>query len=43
MCGISGLVNCGDSETLGRMTAIQAHRGPDDAGLSRNKETVLAC
>jgi asparagine synthase (glutamine-hydrolysing) len=33
MCGISGLVNCGDSETLARMTAVQAHRGPDDAGL----------
>jgi asparagine synthase (glutamine-hydrolysing) len=33
MCGISGLVNCGDRETLARMTHIQAHRGPDDAGL----------
>jgi asparagine synthase (glutamine-hydrolysing) len=33
MCGISGLVNCGDKETLTRMTAIQAHRGPDDSGL----------
>jgi asparagine synthase (glutamine-hydrolysing) len=33
MCGISGLVNCGDRETLSRMTAVQAHRGPDDAGL----------
>jgi asparagine synthase (glutamine-hydrolysing) len=33
MCGISGLVNCGDKETLARMTAIQAHRGPDDGGL----------
>ncbi len=33
MCGISGLANCGDRETLGRMTAIQAHRGPDDSGL----------
>ncbi len=33
MCGISGLVNCGDRETLGRMTSVQAHRGPDDAGL----------
>jgi asparagine synthetase B (glutamine-hydrolysing) len=42
MCGISGRVNCRDSETLER-TVIQAHRGPDDAGLSRNKETVLAC
>jgi asparagine synthase (glutamine-hydrolysing) len=33
MCGISGLFNCGDRETLVRMTAIQAHRGPDDFGL----------
>lgn len=33
MCGISGLVNCGDSDTLARMTQIQAHRGPDDSGL----------
>jgi len=33
MCGISGLVNCGDREVLHRMTGIQAHRGPDDAGL----------
>jgi len=33
MCGISGLANCGDHETLARMTSIQAHRGPDDFGL----------
>src|SRR5215467_9770789 len=33
MCGISGLVNCGDSDTLARMNAVQAHRGPDDSGL----------
>ena len=33
MCGISGIVNYGDHETLSRMTAIQAHRGPDDSGL----------
>ena len=33
MCGISGLVNCGDTETLARMTNVQAHRGPDDSGL----------
>jgi asparagine synthase (glutamine-hydrolysing) len=33
MCGISGLVNCGDRETLARMTAVQTHRGPDDVGL----------
>lgn len=33
MCGISGVVNCGDRETLARMTAVQSHRGPDDMGL----------
>ena len=32
MCGINGLVNCGDGETLARMTHVQAHRGPDDSG-----------
>jgi asparagine synthase (glutamine-hydrolysing) len=37
MCGISGLVNCGDRETLARMTDVQAHRGPDDAGLWEQK------
>ena len=33
MCGISGIVNCGDRETLTRMTAVQTHRGPDDFGM----------
>jgi asparagine synthase (glutamine-hydrolysing) len=33
MCGITGVVNCGDRETLARMTHVQAHRGPDDSGL----------
>ena len=33
MCGISGLVNCGDAERLVRMTNVQTHRGPDDSGL----------
>src|SRR5258708_22930988 len=37
MCGISGLVNCGDRETLVRMTDVQAHRGPDDAGSWEQK------
>ena len=32
MCGISGLANWGDRETLARMTSIQAHRGPNDSG-----------
>lgn len=33
MCGIAGLVNWGDRESLARMTDVQAHRGPDDRGL----------
>ena len=33
MCGISGVVNCGDRQTLARMTHVQAHRGPDDSGI----------
>ena len=37
MCGISGVVNCGDGETLARMTHVQAHRGPDDSGLWEKK------
>lgn len=33
MCGIIGAVNWGDSVTLARMNALQAHRGPDDSGV----------
>jgi asparagine synthase (glutamine-hydrolysing) len=33
MCGICGLVNCGDAATLARMTNVQTHRGPDDSGF----------
>jgi asparagine synthase (glutamine-hydrolysing) len=33
MCGISGLANWGDADTLSRMTHVQTHRGPDDSGL----------
>jgi asparagine synthase (glutamine-hydrolysing) len=33
MCGIAGLVNWGDREILSRMTALLAHRGPDDSGI----------
>ncbi len=33
MCGIAGLVNWADRETLVHMTDIQTHRGPDDAGF----------
>ncbi len=37
MCGISGLANWGDRETLARMTAIQSHRGPNDSGLWQHR------
>jgi asparagine synthase (glutamine-hydrolysing) len=33
MCGISGLANWGNRETLARMTSMQRHRGPNDSGL----------
>lgn len=33
MCGISGVVNCGNRETLARMNAVQYHRGPNDCGI----------
>jgi asparagine synthase (glutamine-hydrolysing) len=33
MCGISGLANWGDRETVARMVAIQTHRGPNDSGV----------
>jgi asparagine synthase (glutamine-hydrolysing) len=33
MCGISGLANCGNRETLSRMNHVQFHRGPDDNGI----------
>jgi asparagine synthase (glutamine-hydrolysing) len=33
MCGIAGLINCGDRHVLARMTDSLAHRGPDDKGL----------
>jgi asparagine synthase (glutamine-hydrolysing) len=33
MCGIAGLVNWGDEESLARMTDLQVHRGPDDRGV----------
>src|SRR5580765_7022991 len=37
MCGISGLMTCGDRDPLARMTHVQAHRGPDDSGLWEKK------
>ena len=36
MCGIAGLVNWGNREILSRMTALLAHRGPDDCGVSEH-------
>src|SRR5947208_7592326 len=42
MCGISGLANWGDRETLGRMTAIQTHRGPNDGGLWQHRPSDVS-
>ena len=39
MCGISGLANWGNRETLARMTAVQSHRGPNDSGLWDHRST----
>ncbi len=33
MCGIAGLINGSNSESLVRMVDIQSHRGPDDWGI----------
>ena len=33
MCGIAGLANWGNKQVLSRMALVQAHRGPDGAGL----------
>src|SRR5579872_6212066 len=33
MCGISGVVNCGNRGVIARMNTTQAHRGPDDSGI----------
>ncbi len=33
MCGICGSVGSADAELVRRMTAVQAHRGPDGEGL----------
>jgi asparagine synthase (glutamine-hydrolysing) len=33
MCGIAGLIGCGDADILGRMTDSLVHRGPDDRGV----------
>ena len=32
MCGIAGLLHCGNRQMLQRMTDVQGHRGPDDTG-----------
>ena len=41
MCGIAGFVGLGDRETLARMTAALAHRGPDDSGLWVERNVFL--
>src|SRR5215472_8707131 len=41
MCGICGIVGAIDSNAIERMTAVLAHRGPDDWGISRFPESNL--
>jgi asparagine synthase (glutamine-hydrolysing) len=38
MCGIVGLINCGNEQVLRRMTGVISHRGPDDEGIVWFKE-----
>jgi len=33
MCGITGLINCGNAEILKKITSLLAHRGPDNEGI----------
>lgn len=33
MCGIAGLIHCGDPDSLRRMMTSLGHRGPDSSGL----------
>jgi asparagine synthase (glutamine-hydrolysing) len=33
MCGIAGLINCGEEQVLQTMTDTLVHRGPDDRGV----------
>ncbi len=44
MCGIAGVVNWGDINSLRRMADVQSHRGPDDSGIwtthTRNSEWI---
>lgn len=33
MCGIAGVLHCGDARTLEAMSGVMAHRGPDSSGI----------
>jgi len=47
MCGIAGLFSCAgkigpaDVAAVSRMTAAQAHRGPDDSGAFADEHIAL--
>lgn len=42
MCGIVGIHGPQEDSWIERMNAIQAHRGPDDSGLFRDRDAGLA-
>jgi len=42
MCGIVGIVGPQDAPLIQRMLGSMVHRGPDDAGVFRERETSLA-
>jgi len=39
MCGITGLINCGNTGILKKMTSLIARRGPDNEGIKWFDET----
>ena len=39
MCGIAGLIGLQADDWIERMNGVQAHRGPDDAGVYRDRES----
>ncbi len=41
MCGIVGLLRCGDGAVLRRMTRLLTHRGPDDEGFWESDDVLL--
>lgn len=41
MCGIVGVMNCGNQDILTKMNDSQSHRGPDDSGIWFDEKKLL--